>query len=120
MKFSSKCFGNWAEEAACAFFQKKGYDILEKNYRTPLGEIDLIVKQGNYIVFVEVKARTSDRYGGPEEAITEWKKDRILKVAKWYIMEKGIERFDFRFDCVFFIGENENTKIHHIVSAFEA
>ena len=62
--------GDHGEDLAAAALKKQGYKILERNYVTPLGEIDLIARQGKTVVFVEVKTRKSDRFGSPQEAVT--------------------------------------------------
>jgi len=114
------CLGREAEEVAATFFRKRGYDILETNYRTPVGEIDLIVRKGEVIVFVEVKARGSSAFGGPEDAVTPAKQDKIRRTARWYLMEKAPQDIDFRFDVLAFRVRDGRTTINHIVSAFEA
>jgi len=62
-------FGNESELAAAEFLESQGYTIIEKNYRNAIGEIDLIAKDGETLVFAEVKARSSARYGNPKEAL---------------------------------------------------
>lgn len=115
-----RALGTWGEEVATAFFKKKGYAILERNYRAPVGEIDLICKRGHLILFVEVKVRGSTRFGGPEDAITPSKQARIIRAARWYIMENSLEDFEYRFDCVLIRGDRAGYEMEHIESAFEA
>lgn len=72
------------EDAACKFLLKKGYTILERNFRKGYGEIDVIATEGDTLVFIEVKTRTSDKYGTPFEAIPPWKVKLIVKGAQFY------------------------------------
>jgi len=116
---NKKTIGTWGEEIAATFFSKQGYDILERNYRVPVGEIDLICKKDDLILFVEVKVRGSCRFGGPEHAITPLKKARLIRAAKWYVMERGGEGSFFRFDCIFIKGDRTCYQLEHIESAFQ-
>ena len=115
-----KALGDWGEEMAASFLKKCGYVILEKQYRTPVGEIDIICKKGDTIVFIEVKTRVSSRFGGPEDAITPYKKERIVRAARWYIMEKIQKDMLFRFDCLLIRGKPDRFELEHIEAAFEA
>ena len=83
--------GRWGEEAAAEYLQARGYEIVEKNARTPYGEIDLVARLEGVIVFVEVKARTSRRLGLPEEAITPRKQAHMLAAAEHYAAEYEID-----------------------------
>ena len=102
------------EEKAAAYLKEKGYHILEKNYRCPLGEIDLIAEESGYLVFIEVKYRRTSRLGTGEEAVNAKKQRRILGAAKWYLMERGIQ-CRCRFDVITING----TEITLIQNAFE-
>lgn len=83
--------GRWGEEIAAAFLQKRGYEILDKNSRTPYGEIDLVANLGGVTVFVEVKTRTTRSFGLPEEAITPRKQAHMLAAAEHYAAERKID-----------------------------
>ena len=98
-----------------------GYEILERNYRSPFGEIDLIAQQGKRIVFVEVKTRRSLKFGTPQSAVTLTKQKRISKVALDYLRIDGLLDFPCRFDviAVFLSSQSELTKLQHIENAFE-
>ncbi len=74
--------GRWGEQAASEYLQKKGYTILRRNARTPFGEIDIIAQQGEFIIFVEVKARTNRAFGTPEMAVTPLKQQHLLAAAE--------------------------------------
>jgi putative endonuclease len=84
--------GSLGEEAAEAALRKERYRILERNYRTPVGEIDLVARQGRCLCFVEVKRRSSTSYGHPAEAVTDEKKRRIARAAEWYLAARGARR----------------------------
>jgi len=111
--------GNAAESQACHYLQKKGYKIIDRNFKTPVGEIDIIAKKDGMLHFFEVKARASLDFGGPFEAVTKWKQQRIRKTAKWFL----IKHKDIEMPCLFGVigvdlSENP-TIIQCIVDAFE-
>jgi len=83
--------GRWGEAAAAEFLLARGYAILERNARTPLGEIDIVACREGITVFVEVKARTSRRFGFPEEAVTPRKQAHMLAAAEYYAAEHEID-----------------------------
>ncbi len=92
--------GRIGEEIAADFLEKKGYSILARNYRTPYGEIDLIVKQGDTVVFTEVKTRASNSLGPPEISITRRKLEHMRNAAEAYI-QAATEHFgDWRIDVI--------------------
>jgi putative endonuclease len=88
------------EEVAAAFLLQQGYEIVEKNYYYQHGEIDIIAKQGKTLVFVEVKARRSERFGAPEEAVTPKKQELLRRTAEGYMIERNIGESECRFDVV--------------------
>lgn len=91
--------GKEYEAAVKKTLEQEGYRILKENYRCPLGEIDLIARDGKVLVFVEVKYRSSRQCGLPEEAVTAKKQRRISRTARWYLMEQGYaEEVLCRFD----------------------
>ena len=91
--------GGSAEERAAEFLQRQGYALVKRNYRTRLGEIDLIVSDGEGLVFVEVRMRNDAGFGNALESITPGKKRRIIAAAKHYLMELGHEPY-CRFDVI--------------------
>ncbi len=93
-------FGNFGEQLACDFLKKQGYEILERNYRIRGGEIDIVAKDGLYLVFVEVKARNSDEYGLPVESITPWKIKAMVKTAQFYCQKIKWQDGPYRLDLV--------------------
>lgn len=97
---SNTSSGNKGEDLACEHLKKQGYKILERNYRIRGGEIDIIAKDQEYLVFVEVKTRWSHEYGLPVESITPWKIKYLLKTAKFYLLKIGWEDKPYRLDFV--------------------
>ena len=82
--FYKKLLGRVGEKKACAFLKDNGYKILETNYRTPFGEIDIIVEIDKITVFVEVKTRSNENYGFPCEAVDNRKQEKYYKIATYY------------------------------------
>ena len=111
---STRSVGASYESTACEFLERKGYKILERNYRVKIGEIDIIASDGETLVFVEVKYRKSDAQGGAEHAISRGKQRTIARVAQWYMAEKdiNINRTYCRFDAVL-IDADEITHIEN-------
>lgn len=79
-----KSLGSLGESLALNHLKNNGYKILERNFCSKFGEVDIIAQEGDILVFIEVKTRWSTKFGPPEEAITPWKIDRIIKVGQYY------------------------------------
>ena len=109
--------GNYGESVARGFLTRRGYTILETNYKRGGGEIDIIARHGTYIVFVEVKYRRSLAIGLPRVAVTPAKQRRIIHTARYYIAEKQPVDMDFRFDVLEVIGR-EQLDVNLIENAF--
>lgn len=105
--------GREGENLAVDYLLKKGYKILEKNFRCPAGEIDIIARDGNFIVIVEVKRRISDKYGEPQLAVNHKKQEKLKKSALYYLCRIGKE-LPVRFDVIAIRGG----KIEHFENAF--
>lgn len=113
---NKRALGSIWEEQVCTFLKREGCEILEKNYRSKRGEIDLIVQDGRYLVFVEVKYRKNSAAGFPEEAVDYRKQLRISRTAQDYLLKKRLpETTPCRFDVVAVCGE----QIHYIRNAFD-
>ena len=110
--------GRAGEDLAVDYLVKKGYRILDRNYRYGHGEIDIVAEDGSVLVFVEVKARRSKQYGEPEDAITFRKRALLRRTADGYIYEHNIEDKDCRFDVVAVDYEPRSPEIRHIENAF--
>ncbi|MBP2646003.1 MAG: protein yraN [Firmicutes bacterium] len=109
------------EKLAQEHLIQKGYKILEANYRTATGEIDIIAKTGRTLVFIEVKTRASNRYGNPAEAVTWYKQKKIIKTALWYLKQTAQVDAQVRFDVieVWLSSAGVQTKLNHIINAFD-
>ncbi len=96
-----KALGDRGEDLAVRYLLKRGYKVIEKNYRCFLGEIDLIARDKGTLVFVEIKARSSARFGFPQEAVSPFKQRKLIQVAKAYMAERHLgEAIATRFDVV--------------------
>ncbi|MEJ0054518.1 MAG: YraN family protein [Bacteroidota bacterium] len=109
--------GEEGEDLAAAFLMEKGFSVLERNYRKKRSEIDLIVRKGNWLVFVEVKTRSSTAFGYPEEFVDYHKKRMILKGALEYMYDNDWQG-NVRYDIVAVNFYGSRYKIHHIEDAF--
>ncbi|MFZ0614272.1 MAG: YraN family protein [Desulfobacterales bacterium] len=112
-------FGQAGESIAARFLRKMGYRIIEQNYRTVLGEIDIIAKDRDTLVFVEVKARNSGRYGNPKYAVTPRKQRKISMVALHYLKSTSQSRVKARFDVVAIRSAAAAPQIELIKNAFD-
>lgn len=105
MSFNQRIIGSAYEQQAGLYLSDHQYHILEYNYRCKLGEIDIIAKNGEWLVFCEVKYRSTDVKGHPLEAVNVRKQHRIYKCAMYYMMERGIDDVPCRFDVVGILGD---------------
>jgi len=112
-------FGKDSESVAVRHLKKNGYKILQQNYRTKLGEIDIIAKDKHALVFVEVKARKSGRFGSPKWAVTPKKQRKISMVALYYLKATNQQNVKARFDVVTISSLQNNPRIEIIKNAFE-
>lgn len=112
--------GKAGEDLAAAHLRQNNYRIIERNFRSKLGEIDIIASIGKTLIFCEVKTRLSTRYGYPFEAVTSRKQQTIRAVAELYLaMAKGLYEFDsIRFDVISILREGRSFKVEHITNAF--
>lgn len=109
-----RAIGARYEELAAAYLADKGCEIIQRNFRCRMGEIDLIARDGEYLVFVEVKYRSTDDFGGGEAAIHARKRQTIRKVAAFYLQQTRSEAY-CRFDAVIITAAGE---IRHYQNAF--
>ncbi|MGL4533709.1 MAG: YraN family protein [Fusobacteriaceae bacterium] len=98
--------GNFYEQCAVELVEKKGYTVLERNYLLRGGEIDIIAKKGETIVFLEIKQRSNDNFGVGEEAVDYKKLKRIYQTAKKYVYIKKLYDYSFRFDVIAYNGKS--------------
>ena len=115
-----KLFGQAGESAAEEYLRRKGYRILERNVRSSLGELDLVAEDGQVLVFVEVKARRTDVFGGAIHAVHHRKQKKLIQLAAQYLARHHIKDRLCRFDVVLLQGSNAVApQIEHIQNAFE-
>ena len=110
-------FGKKGEDIAAEYLQKKGYKIIERNWVSGKNEIDIIAKEGNFIVVVEVKARHSNFAGEPEMAVTLDKQRSLIRAANAYVRKMNYNE-EVRFDIVSILIVNGKEQINHIEDAF--
>jgi putative transposase len=110
--------GDQGEDLAAAALQKQGYKILERNYVTPLGEIDLIARQGKTLVVVEVKTRRGSNFGTPQEAVHTGKQGRLRRLADYYLKAKRLTGSPVRFDVVAVTLAGDEPQVEIIPDAF--
>ncbi|MEK7702368.1 MAG: YraN family protein [Nitrospirota bacterium] len=111
--------GQEGESIALSFLVKKGYQIVERNFKCSFGEIDLIAWEGKTLVFIEVKARASKLFGGPEAAVDFKKQQKINRVALFYLQQKKITDSPCRFDVVGIVKTGQEHTITLYQNAFD-
>lgn len=111
--------GKWGEEQATIYLREKGYKIIKRNQRTPYGEIDIIAEKDKTLIVIEVKARSSEKYGNPEEAVTRKKQERIRKSLIWWVQQNSYSYEEIRFDVIGILRKDDQWKIKHWISSFE-
>lgn len=112
--------GKQGELLAAEFLEKRGLRIACRNFRCPIGEIDIIAWDEKTIVFVEVRSRHSGNYGLPQDSITRSKQRRLTRLGQWYIKQNRLEGKPARFDVVAIDWQRVEPEITWIVNAFEA
>ncbi len=110
-------YGKMCEAKATSYLKRKGYTILANNYKNKIGEIDIIAKYNDTIIFVEVKGRMSRAFGDPFEAINPIKQQKIRMVATMFLKSKGLLEAPCRFDAIAVLGDTD-ADIRHIENAF--
>lgn len=110
--------GNKGEKLACRYLKRKGYNILQCNYRCKIGEIDIIAQKNEYLIFIEVKTRSSREFGEPFEAVTIYKQERLRRLAESYIVNNQDDKLNYRFDVISILFEDKKPAIEHIENAF--
>jgi putative endonuclease len=118
---SKQALGAFGEDVAVQHLEAIGYQILDRNWRVQEGEIDVIAELEGEIVFVEVKARTSDLYGGPEDSITKQKSKRIIRASLAYLLEMERLESDWRVDLIGIhcTPERELLRVEHYENVIE-
>ncbi|NLX62100.1 MAG: YraN family protein [Tissierellia bacterium] len=114
---NNRKIGILGEDIAVEHLKSKGYRILERNYRSKIGEIDIIAFKNNILVFIEVKTRSNTNFGFPYEAVNKRKFHKILQTSLIYIKQKGYKGYQIRYDIIEVFLSN-NRKINHIENVF--
>lgn len=116
-----RVLGAAGEEEALRYLGRHGFSLIGRNIRCRLGEIDLVARQGEVIVFVEVKGNRGGRYGAPEEMVTPYKQRRLTRLAHWYLQRRGWLGRPARFDVVAVDWDpGGEPRVRHIADAFPA
>ena len=114
MRIDFMALGQWGETIAARYLEKKGYRIIQKNFRCRSGEIDIIAMDGFTLVFVEVKTRSNQKYGLPCEAVNRVKLQHMKRVADYFKLGTGLHYRDERMDVVEILVMNENVYLNHM------
>jgi putative endonuclease len=114
-----KELGKKGEEVAVRFLKKKGYKIIQQNYVCEMGEMDIVAREKDTLVFVEVKTRTSMAFGPPQLAVNSTKQMQLSKVALYFLKEKRLEDIKARFDVVAILLRPKGEEIELIKDAFD-
>ena len=115
----AKLLGRQGEEAAADFLEARGHTILARNFRTPQGEIDIITRLGQTVVFVEVKTRRTQRFGRPAAAVGYRKQQKIIQSARWFLRQRHLEGCLCRFDVLEVYAAGPDWSFNHLQGAFE-
>lgn len=117
----NKALGSRGEEAAARFLYRRGYEILERNWKCFAGEADIIARDDDTLVFVEVKTRKDCSHGFPSEAVTPEKRSKYEKIALAYLAENASSEYPVRFDVVSIVVIGpDKAMIRHQINAFSA
>lgn len=119
MQTQKQALGTEGEQIAEAYLKKKGYRLVERNYRCPVGELDLVVLDHGVIVFVEVKTRTDDRFGAPLESVHRRKQGKMIKAALFFLNQHRLHHREARFDVVGISLKEREPVVEHIQNAFD-
>jgi putative endonuclease len=113
--------GDAAEDLACRHLDRSGFTIAERNFRTRGGEIDIVARKGDVLVFVEVRSRDVPDFGAPEESVTPAKRRRIVAAARQYLSNVPPSSWrEARFDVIAIEGSGEVAVLRHYPAAFDA
>lgn len=117
--YYNKIIGKCGEDEAVKYLESKGYIILFRNYITYQGEIDIIAKDKQEYVFIEVKTRSTRNFGTPAESVKSIKKSHIIKSSEYYIYKNKLENKLIRYDVIEVYLKGRNSFINHIKNIFK-
>ncbi len=120
MSDDRKKLGQAGEQLAADFLKRKGYTIVQRNFRCAAGELDIIARDNDYLVFVEVKTRRNHNYGSPLEAVDFRKQRQICRTALCYLQKHSAEDQNIRFDIIAITITATKPLIEHITEAFDS
>jgi putative endonuclease len=115
---SKRELGNLAEELACQYLINQGWEILERNYYAGHAEVDIISREADIIVFLEVKMRSTSFFGSPVEHVSESKVKRVFDAAERWVQENNMDNQPLRFDVIGILSNNSKPEITHLRDAF--
>ena len=118
MQTPKQLLGKYGEDSAVQFLENRGYQIIDRNYRCPSGEIDIIARDGKWLVFVEVKTRSGGGYGHPFDAITKQKLARMRLLANHWSHQNAVASKHLRLDAVSVLVRNGRVLIEHLKQVF--
>jgi putative endonuclease len=114
---NTKPLGRKGEDLAASHLRDLGWEIIERNYRTRLGEIDLVCRDHDTIVFVEVKTRTPTDFARPDQSVTQRKQAKLRRLVEYYLVAHRLESSDIRFDVLGITLGGRRPEFEHIVGA---
>ena len=117
-RLTKQSSGAWGEDLALRYLTRRGYILVERNYRTRYGEIDLILRKDDTLVFVEVKLRRTTGFGDPLEAVTSRKQRTIRSLAVQYLSDRSPNFDTLRFDVIGILAHGNKVRIRHVKNAF--
>ena len=112
--YARHILGKKGEDVAVEYLETQGYNILDRNFLCRQGEIDVVALDKNYVVFVEIKARTNTEYGLPSESVTKRKLEHLIKAAKYYLHVRNLEDANVRIDAIEIYVANNKYYINHL------
>ena len=112
--YKNQKIGKFGEDVAVKYLKQNGYKILDRNFNCKRGELDIVALQKKQIIFIEIKARTSTKYGLPKEAVTKKKLEHIYKTAEYYLYTRNLEKEDIRIDVIEVYIKNGKFRINHL------
>ena len=118
MQTPKQRLGQYGEDSAAQFLENRGFQIIERNYRCPIGEIDIIARDGKWLVFIEVKTRSGGGYGHPLESITNQKLARMRTLANHWSHQNAVNSKHIRLDAVSVLVRNGRVLIEHLKQVF--
>lgn len=111
--------GSMAETLACRYLEAQGLNLIKQNYRCRLGEVDLIMQDGQHLVFVEVRSRSDHRFGTPAETVSKIKQRRLIRTASYYLQRHSIH-MPCRFDIIAITLKDQRYIVEWIKNAFQS